>query len=146
MKVLNYYVESWRRYTDFQGRSSRAAYWCTFLISMIIIFVLGGISASIWDLDNNDTGPLEGIYMLAYIIPTIALSVRRLHDVGRNGKWIFIALTGVGGLVLLWWYCSRSWPEDNDWGPGPANVTGDAPPRKSNREPKQPQGPSDIIR
>ena len=146
MKVLNYYVESWRRYTDFQGRSSRAAYWWTFLISMIIIFGLGGISASIWDLDNNDTGPLEGIYMLAYIIPTIALSVRRLHDVGRNGKWIFIALTGVGILLLLFWAFSRSWPEDNKWGPGPASVTGDAPPRESNRTPKQAQGPSDIVR
>jgi uncharacterized membrane protein YhaH (DUF805 family) len=143
---MKYYLETWRRCTDFQGRSSRAAYWWTFLISGIIVFVLGGISASIWDLDNNDMGPLEGIYLLAYFIPSIALGVRRLHDVGRSGKWIFIALTGVGIFLLLWWYRSRSRPEDNEWGPGPASAAGDAPPRKSDGEPKQAQGPSDLIR
>ena len=143
---MNYYADSWRRYTDFRGRSSRAAYWWTFLISVIIVFVLGGISASIWDLDSNDTGPLESIYLIAYLIPSIALEVRRLHDVGRSGKWIFIMVTGVGILLLLFWAFSRSRPEDNKWGPGPASVTGDAPPRESDREPKQAQGPSDIIR
>jgi uncharacterized membrane protein YhaH (DUF805 family) len=143
---LNYYADSWRRYTDFRGRSSRPAYWWTFLISAIIVFVLGGISASIWDLDSNDTGPLESIYLIAYLIPSIALEVRRLHDVGRSGKWIFIMVTGVGILLLLFWAFSRSRPEDNKWGPGPASVTGDAPPRESDREPKQAQGPSDIIR
>ena len=146
MKALSYYADSWRRYTDFRGRSSRPAYWWTFLISAIIVFVLGGISASIWDLDSNDTGPLESIYLIAYLIPSIALEVRRLHDVGRSGKWIFIALTGVGIFWLLWWYRSRSWPEDNEWGPGPASAAGDAPPRKSDGEPKQAQGPSDLIR
>ena len=143
MKVLNYYVESWRRYADFQGRTSRAAYWWAFLISGIIVFVLGGISASIWNLDNDDMGPLEGIYMLAYLIPSIAIGVRRLHDVGRSGKWVFVALTGIGCFVLLWWYCSRSWPEDNEWGPAVAN---DATLRGGDDEPKQAQGPSDIIR
>jgi uncharacterized membrane protein YhaH (DUF805 family) len=143
---MKYYLESWRRYTDFQGRSSRPAYWWALLISGIVVFVLGGISASIWDLDTNDTGPLEGIYLLAYLIPSIALGVRRLHDIGRSGKWILIALTGVGILLLLFWAFSRSWPEDNKWGPGPASVAGDAPPRESNRKPKQAQGPSDIIR
>ena len=113
---------------------------------MIIVFVLGGISASIWDLDSNDTGPLESIYLIAYLIPSIALEVRRLHDVGRSGKWIFIMVTGVGILLLLFRAFSRSRPEDNKWGPGPASVTGDAPPRESDREPKQAQGPSDIIR
>jgi uncharacterized membrane protein YhaH (DUF805 family) len=113
---------------------------------VIIVFVLGGISASIWDLDSNDTGPLESIYLIAYLIPSIALEVRRLHDIGRSGKWIFIMVTGVGILLLLFWAFSRSRPEDNKWGPGPASVTGDAPPRESDREPKQAQGPSDIIR
>ena len=146
MKALNYYADSWRRYTDFRGRSSRAAYWWTFLISVIIVFVLGGISASIWDLDSNDTGPLESIYLIAYLIPSSALGVRRLHDVGRSGKWIFIVVTGVGILLLLFWAFSRSRPEDNKWGPGPASVTGDAPPRESDREPKQAQGPPSIFR
>ena len=101
MKVLSYYVESWRRYADFQGRSSRAAYWSTLLISVVVTLVLGGVSAAIWDVDSDQLGPLEGIYTLAFIIPSLALSVRRLHDTGRSGKWMWILLTGIGGLVLL---------------------------------------------
>ncbi|MCH2625205.1 MAG: DUF805 domain-containing protein, partial [Acidimicrobiales bacterium] len=69
MKVLSYYVESWRRYADFQGRSSRAAYWSTLLISVVVTLVLGGVSAAIWDVDSDQLGPLEGIYTLAFIIP-----------------------------------------------------------------------------
>tara|TARA_B100001167_G_scaffold64204_1_gene37732 strand:- start:283 stop:732 length:450 start_codon:yes stop_codon:yes gene_type:complete len=149
VKVLSYYVESWRRYADFQGRSSRAAYWSTLLISVVVTLVLGGVSAAIWDVDSDQLGPLEGIYTLAFIIPSLALSVRRLHDIGRSGKWMWILLTGIGGLVLLWWHCLPSSPEDNQWGPAQDRAVGDQltpSRRRGGGEPKQPQGPADIIR
>jgi len=43
---VKHYVEAWKRYADFKGRSSRAAYWWPFVLTIIISFVLGGISAS----------------------------------------------------------------------------------------------------
>ena len=116
---------------------------------MVVTLVLGGVSAAIWDVDSDQLGPLEGIYTLAFIIPSLALSVRRLHDIGRSGKWMWILLTGIGGLVLIWWHLLPSSPEDNQWGPAPDRAVGNQltpSRRRGGGEPKQPQGPADIIR
>ncbi|HAA66799.1 MAG TPA: DUF805 domain-containing protein [Acidimicrobiaceae bacterium] len=114
---MHYYFDSWRQYTDFQSRSSRPAYWWPALISFIVSFILGGISASIWDINSNQAGPLEIIYFLAYLCPSIALGVRRLHDIGRSGKWMWLMLTVVGVIPLLYWWVQPSSNEANEWGP-----------------------------
>ena len=94
MKALNYYVESWRRFGDFRGRSSRPAYWWPFLLHLVVFFVLGGIFAAILDLDTDQVGP-EIVYFIAYVWLSIALGVRRLHDVGRKGTWLLLGLVPV---------------------------------------------------
>ena len=137
MKALNYYVESWRRYRDFRGRSSRSAYWWPALLHPIVFLVLGGIFAAIFGIDSDEIGP-EAIYGIAYILPSIALGVRRLHDVGRSGKWMGIALTGVGVLVLLCWFVQPSSAETSSLGDAAATTGGD--------EQKPPQKPGDMIR
>jgi uncharacterized membrane protein YhaH (DUF805 family) len=137
MKALNYYADSWRRYRDFRGRSSRAAYWWPFFIHPFVFLVLGGIFAIIFGIDSDENGP-EAIYGIAYILPSIALGVRRLHDVGRSGQWLWIALTGVGCLPLLYWFLQPSSAETSDWG--------DAATTASRDEHKPPQKPGDIFR
>jgi len=137
MKALNYYVESWRRYRDFRGRSSRSAYWWPALLHPIVFLVLGGIFAAIFGIDSDEIGP-EAIYGIAYILPSIALGVRRLHDVGRSGKWMWIGLTGIGFLPLLYWAVQPSSAETSD--------SGDAAATAGRDEQKTPQKPSDIIR
>ncbi len=103
---MHYYVESWQKYTDFQGRASRPAYWWPALVSFLISLILSLL-----------VGPLYLIYSLAYLCPSIALGVRRLHDVGRTGKWMWIVITGVGAIVLLYWAVQPSSQETNEWGP-----------------------------
>ena len=78
-------------------------------------FILGAISAVIWNLDSNELGPLEAIYSLVALVPMIALGVRRLHDVGRSGKWLWLSLTGVGIIPLIWWSLKPSSNEMNIW-------------------------------
>ena len=63
---MHYYVESWQRYTDFQGRASRPAYWWPALVSFLVSLILSLL-----------VGPLYLIYSLAYLCPSIALGVRR---------------------------------------------------------------------
>ena len=137
MKALNYYVESWRRYRDFRGRSSRSAYWWPALLHPIAFLVLGGVFAAIFDISSDQVGP-EIIYFIAYVWVSIALSVRRLHDIGRSGKWLLIGLIPLGGLVLLYWFVQPSSAEKSD--------SGDAAATAGRDEQKTPQKPSDIIR
>jgi uncharacterized membrane protein YhaH (DUF805 family) len=60
------------------------------------------------------------IYALAMIIPGIAVSIRRLHDLGKSGWWLFIALIPIiGGIWLLVLFCTDGTPGVNDYGPSP---------------------------
>ncbi len=120
---MKHYLEAWRRYTDFQGRSTRPNFWWPFLLTVPIGLVLGGVSATIWSIDSDKLGPLESIYMLAWLCPGLALGARRLHDTGRSGWWQLLALTGIGNFVLFFWACSPGDTETNTWGPAPHSGT-----------------------
>lgn len=96
------------RYADFSGRSRRSEYWYaslfTFLLSLLVSLVIPD---------------LAGIVSLAILIPSIAICVRRLHDIGKGGVWYLLGFIPlVGGIILLVWYCKDS-TEDNQWGPNP---------------------------
>lgn len=140
---MNYYVESWRRFGDFRGRSSRSAYWWPTLIHPIVFFVLGGIFAAILDLDTDQIGP-EIVYFIGYVWVSIALGVRRLHDIGRSGKWLLIGLAPLANLVLLYWFVQPSSAQTSEWGDLPTTTSGSAV--AGGDEPEPPRQTSDIIR
>ena len=96
------------RYTDFKGRSRRSEYWWVYLFNMIVSGVIALLIAD-----------LAWIWSLVTLVPSLALCVRRLHDIGKSGWWILIALVPlVGGIILLVFTCKDS-TEDNQWGPNP---------------------------
>ena len=101
------------RYADFSGRSRRSEYWWSSLSITIIGAIVGAI-----------LGDLSFIWSLAILVPSIAISVRRLHDIGKSGWWYLIGFIPlVGFIILLIWYCKDS-TEDNQWGPNPKNIIG----------------------
>ena len=101
------------RYVDFNGRSRRSEYWWAYLAVVIISAVLTAV-----------LGELAYIWTLATLIPNIAITVRRLHDIGKSGWWYLICLIPlVGAIILLVWMCLDS-TEDNQWGPNPKNIIG----------------------
>ena len=110
MKVIEYYLESWRRFRDLQGRTTRPAFWWPFLIHPIVFLVLGGIFAAILGLSTDQTGP-EVVYAIAYAWVLITLGVRRLHDMGRKGRWLLLGFVPFGNLVLLYWLVQPSTSE-----------------------------------
>ncbi len=110
-------------YATFQGRARRSEFWWfvlfVFLVSAAADILDGVIfgSPSSGEAGISIFAPIVG---LALFLPTLAVAVRRLHDIGRSGWWVFLNLVPiVGFLVLLYWYTRDSEPETNVYGPPP---------------------------
>ena len=101
---MNYYTEAFRKYGEFSGRASRAEYWYFFLFNFVIAGVLGAI-------EGPDTSAISGIYRLIILIPSIAVAVRRMHDVNKSGWFIIIPFYN---LILA---PSKGTAGDNKYGP-----------------------------
>jgi uncharacterized membrane protein YhaH (DUF805 family) len=92
-------------YVNFSGRAARSEYWYWQLF-----FCLVGIASALIDLalfPQVAISPINTIVELALLLPTVAVSVRRLHDVDFTGWWLLLAFTGFGAFVLLGWFCLR---------------------------------------
>lgn len=112
---MNWYLAVLKNYAGFSGRARRTEYWMFFLFNLIITLVLDAIGMAI-----KQGSLLGGIYGLAVLIPGIAVAVRRLHDTGRSGWWLFIGLIPiVGTIVLIVFMATEGQPGDNEYGPNP---------------------------
>ena len=111
-QIIESYVDVWVNWKNFSGRTRRSAYWYAVLANMIIAFILGFVGGML----NLDI--IGELYSLVFLIPSIALCVRRLHDTGHSGWWYLIVLTGIGAILLLVWFLQDSQP-DNQYGPSP---------------------------
>ncbi|MBV9455213.1 MAG: DUF805 domain-containing protein [Rubrobacter sp.] len=118
---MNWYLEVLNKYAVFSGRARREEYWMFLLINFVISIVLIFIDLLIGTFSpQTGVGLLEGLYSLAVLIPSIAVTVRRLHDTGRTGWWIFISLIPfIGWIVLLIFMVLDSEPGTNEYGPNP---------------------------
>ena len=117
---MDQYIATLKRYADFSGRSRRKEYWMFVLINFIIAIVLAVIESII-----GTQGIIGMLFSLLILVPGIAVTVRRLHDTGRSGWWILIALVPlVGGIVLLVFCAMDSEPGDNEYGPNPKLLDG----------------------
>lgn len=112
---MEWYISVLKKYAVFQGRARRKEYWMFVLFNFIITFVLNLLSRFI-----GVFGILSGLYTLAVLIPSLAVCVRRLHDIGKSGWWLFIILVPlVGSILLIVWYCQDSQEGENAYGPCP---------------------------
>jgi uncharacterized membrane protein YhaH (DUF805 family) len=122
---MNYYKVALSKYAVFSGRSRRAEYWYFALFNLIISFVLSRLDRVLGLGSGETAGLLSGLFVLALIIPGLAVAVRRLHDIGRSGWWIFLAIIPIiGGIILIIFMALDSQPGDNQYGPNPKGVGG----------------------
>lgn len=118
---MDWYLLVWKRFAEFHGRSRRKEYWMFALFSCLICFLLY-IPGLV--LLRSGTGliffALYFIYALAALIPSLACSVRRLHDTGRSAWWLLICLVPLfGSVTFLVFMVLDSHPETNLYGPNP---------------------------
>ncbi|MEU0130310.1 MULTISPECIES: DUF805 domain-containing protein [unclassified Streptomyces] len=111
---MSWYLAVLKNYAGFSGRARRKEYWMFVLFNFIVAAILSGIGVAI------DSQIPYIIYILAVLIPGLAVVVRRLHDTSRSGWWILIAFVPlVGGIVLLVFTCLEGVREVNEYGANP---------------------------
>ncbi len=112
---MNYYISALKKYATFGGRAQRAEYWYFFLFNLIIsnILFFGGRLLGAGAI-------LYGLYLVGVIIPSIATSVRRLHDTGKSAWFLLVSLIPLVGFI--WFFVLMvmdSKPGANMYGPNP---------------------------
>jgi uncharacterized membrane protein YhaH (DUF805 family) len=134
---VKWYLAALRKYATFSGRASRSEFWYYVLFAQLIIplillaliagaeviAMLSGVgestavssSQTFWEL-------LYGLYTLGVLLPSVAVSVRRLHDIGASGWWLLIAFIPLAGMALLAMYLIDSSPGPNRFGPNPKGI------------------------
>ena len=109
-------------YFNFSGRASRSEYWFFYLF--LIIADIGVDIADTLIFGDAEFAPINLIFFLGVLIPTVAVSVRRLHDIDRTGWWGLLLLTVVGLLVLLYWNLKPGDEGENRFGNNPLTLDG----------------------
>ena len=111
---MNWYLDVIKnKYAKFDGRARRQEYWMFVLFNIIAVVIVSVIDAVL------GLGFLGFIYMLAVLVPSIAVAIRRLHDIGKPGWWILIGFVPIIGLVLIYFLVLDSTPGENEFGPNP---------------------------
>ena len=83
---MNYYFKVLKNYADFKGRARRSEYWYFVLFNALMTIVLGYIGILL------ETELLGTMYSFAVIIPSLAVGVRIMHDVGKSGWFLLIPI------------------------------------------------------
>ncbi|MEC7761364.1 MAG: DUF805 domain-containing protein [Pseudomonadota bacterium] len=117
------------KYATFSGRARRSEFWWFVLFYIIVNLVLSIVDSFLFGTTtttdtgfsaSTDTPILSGIFWLATIIPYLAVSVRRMHDVNRVGWWILIGFIPlIGAIVLIVWFATGGDKGGNRFGPDP---------------------------
>lgn len=121
---MNWYLEALRKYAVFEGRARRMEYWMFVLINCLIIVVLSVVDTVVGLFSLGDSvGALTGLYWLVVLVPSVAVTVRRLHDTDRSGWWALLALLPVLGTIVLFVFCVLDGtPGANRFGENPKAV------------------------
>lgn len=96
-------------YATFSGRASRSEFWWFFLFQ-----VLASVAASMF------SEKLSGLVSLGLLLPALAVGARRLHDIGKSGWWQLLMISGIGFLVLIYWWVQPTADDVSNYGSTPA--------------------------
>lgn len=132
--LISAYKSMFKKYAQFNGRSRRSEYWFAGLANFIVIMIFYLIMFIPMMVDITNYGEPSGatagvmgiggllifVYAIAVLVPSLALSVRRLHDTGRSGWFLLLNLIPyIGGIIIFVFTVLDSQPGPNQYGPNP---------------------------
>jgi len=119
-KYIENFKTVFKKYSVFSGRSNKAEYWNFFWSNLAISVALSLFSKII----GNDSNLLGMLYSLVIFLPSTALSIRRLHDIGKTGWMLLVSLIPVAGFIwLLILMATDGDTEENEYGPAIIEMT-----------------------
>jgi uncharacterized membrane protein YhaH (DUF805 family) len=128
MSPIQWALRPIQQYAVFGGRAGRSEFWWYSLLNIIIVLTLSvvlGFVCGIVGMTATAIGQVSniflGLWLVATIVPGIAVTVRRLHDIGQSGWWILGSFVPLGGFVMLFFYAKRSQAGPNKYGPNPSD-------------------------
>lgn len=89
---MHYYFDVLKKFADFKSRATRKEYWMFILFNLIIGFVLGLIEGLSGINSGSNESILANIYQLIILVPSIALGIRRMHDVNKSGWYLLVPI------------------------------------------------------
>lgn len=119
MKKLKYFILGFKNWKKFKGRANRSEFWFFTLFYFIITIILTFIDVSLLGYNPYDPTSfqlLEDTFNLVALIPSLSLTVRRLHDVNKSGWNMLWILTIIGIFYVLYLNIIKGSKEDNSYG------------------------------
>jgi uncharacterized membrane protein YhaH (DUF805 family) len=124
MNFVEAIKSGFNKYVTFSGRAARSEYWYWTLFAIIADIVKAIINAFV------ALGFVGLVVSLALLLPSIAVAIRRLHDLDRTGWWLLLAFTGIGAIVLLVWDCMKGTTGSNRFCADPLGPDADLQPAR----------------
>ena len=115
-KKVEWYIGAIKKYAVFDGRTRRKEYWMFVLFNMIFAFIVSLLDELVFDSQEI----LFTLYRLFIFVPSLSVTVRRLHDVGKSGWFLLILLIPIIGIIwILILLCKDGEPGTNKYGENP---------------------------
>ena len=129
MSFIDAIKSYFKNYATLKGRARRSEFWFTVLFTVLVsaalAIVFPGPTEMVWDMEVEQTSAAENLWSLATLVPSLAVTWRRLHDVGRSGKYFFFILIPIAGIIMLLIQLTKdSEPGENQYGASVKQVAG----------------------
>ena len=106
MGPIEAFTTGWRKSFTYGGKATRSEYWWFYLMNIVAAFVILALTAIV---GTSEISSLVFVYWLAQVFPSISIIVRRLRDIGKEWKWMFISLVPfIGGIWFIVLMCQPS--------------------------------------
>jgi uncharacterized membrane protein YhaH (DUF805 family) len=116
------------QYATFSGRARRSEFWWTQLFLLLVAIVTSILDSALFGVEVGEFGLFGIVSTLGLIVPSLAVTWRRLHDIGKSGGFFFLALIPlVGVIILIVWLVKDSDPEVNAFGSNPKSLAHSKP-------------------